>query len=288
MMFTALRLPRRVASTAIVILALFAGACGGVRPEIDTELTAPEPTPQAPAPTSEPVATSVPTPVPPSTPTEVPRDPWEVVTITAETATGIAHPGDSAFRFIETFDEAYGKRVRFEQMVLNPTYFGSDLTLMVTDGDVGDPWVKVQLPVRPNGTEAWVNTEGFSFDTHRFHATVDLSAFNVQVFDGDDLVVETGAVIGANGTPTPVGRWFINDKLEGDKGVYGNWILSLSAFSETLVRFNGALPVIAIHGTNSPQQVGEAISNGCVRVPNDVIDLLADTLPLGTPVDIVV
>ncbi len=59
----------------------------------------------------------------------------------------------------------------------------------------------------------------------------------------------------------------------------------LSSFSETLPSFSGGLPVIAIHGENDPDRVlGEAISNGCVRVSNEVIQFLAAYVPLGAPV----
>jgi lipoprotein-anchoring transpeptidase ErfK/SrfK len=34
--------------------------------------------------------------------------------------------------------------------------------------------------------------------------------------------------------------------------------------------------------------VGQEISNGCIRVPNDVIVRIAQTVPVGTPVHIVV
>lgn len=219
--------------------------------------------------------------------TPTPADPWETVVITAEPDTGLVHPADDEFRYIELYDGPDGEAVSFDQVVLNPTWFGSPLTLMVTEGSVGDEWVEVQLPVRPNGSTAWVRTDGFAFDSHRFHATVDLSSFHLSVFDGDELVAETAAVIGRDDTPTPVGRWYVNDKVPGDGAAYGSWILSLSAFSETLDTFDGGLPVIAIHGTNAPELVGQAVSNGCVRIPDEVVALLADTVPIGTPVEVV-
>jgi lipoprotein-anchoring transpeptidase ErfK/SrfK len=42
-----------------------------------------------------------------------------------------------------------------------------------------------------------------------------------------------------------------------------------------------------VHGTNNPGEVGQNISNGCVRVPNDIIEQIAMQAPLGTPVTIV-
>lgn len=241
-------------------------------------------------PTTVSVAKSTPEPTSvPAEPTPNPEviDPWEVVTVTADTETGILHVGNSEFRTIPLFDAPDGNPVAFSHSVLNPTYFHHELTLMVTDGRPGDEWVKVQLPVRPNNSEAWIKTDGFSFSTHTFHATVNLSDFQVTVYEGDELISETAAVIGREAAPTPIGTWFINDKIEGGGGAYGSWILSLSAFSETLETFNGGLPVIAIHGTNAPEMVGTAQSSGCVRVPNEIIEFLAEQLPLGTPVTIV-
>ena len=54
-----------------------------------------------------------------------------------------------------------------------------------------------------------------------------------------------------------------------------------------LYEFAGGPGRLALHGTNRPDQVGQDISNGCVRVPNDVILQIADRVPLGTPVEIV-
>ncbi|MDH3752962.1 MAG: L,D-transpeptidase [Acidimicrobiia bacterium] len=274
-----LRRPYRPGAIVVAMTLLAAACSGGARPELTT--TSIERPTVEPAPVEVEVVASAPDDVP------EPADPWEVVTITADPTTGRTIAGEPTFRSVEVFGEPDGEKVQFDQHVLNPTYFGSPLTLMVTEGSVGDEWVKVQLPVRPNGSEAWVDTDGFSFETHRYHAMVDLSDFFVQVFDGDDLISETDAVIGRESAPTPLGRYFVNDKLEGGGGVYGSWILSLSAFSESLDSFNGGLPVIAIHGTNSPELVGTAVSSGCVRVPNDIIEFLANELPLGTPVEIV-
>ena len=44
--------------------------------------------------------------------------------------------------------------------------------------------------------------------------------------------------------------------------------------------------MIGIHGTNEPDSIGRTVSNGCIRVDNDVITEMASFLPLGTPVTI--
>jgi hypothetical protein len=181
-----------------------------------------------------------------------------------------------------------GEPAVFEYGITNPTFFGNSLALMITDQTDDGEWLKVGIPVRPNGTEAWIRTEDADITSHRFSALINLTDRAVTVWDGEEVVVETTAVIGKAATPTPLGSFFVNDFVEKWEGsAYGPQILSLSAFSEAMDTFGGGIPVIAIHGTNRPDLMGGAHSNGCVRVPNEVVRLLAETVPIGTPVDIV-
>ncbi len=213
-----------------------------------------------------------------TTTTTVPVDPHE--TFVANIVPTVA--------VLNTFDEPDGERVSFEYAITNPTYFGNPLALMVIDETDDGRWLKVQIPVRPNGTEAWIRSGDAEITSHRFHAEVVLSDRSVTVWNGDEVVVQTGAVVGAQRSPTPVGQFFVNDLVQKwDGSAYGPYILSLSAFSEALESFGGGVPVIAIHGTNNPGLIGGAHSNGCIRIPNEAITVLAETVPMGTPVDII-
>ena len=40
----------------------------------------------------------------------------------------------------------------------------------------------------------------------------------------------------------------------------------------------------ALHGTNNPSSIGQAVSHGCVRLRNEDIAFLYDLVPVGTPV----
>ena len=203
-------------------------------------------------------------------------DPWVVTVATARSTVTVP----------AMFDAPAGERVQFDDPVSNPTYFGTELALLVLDRQ--EEWLQVQLPVRPNGTTAWVHQQQFTLSTHSFHAEVQLTKHRLRVWDGEDLLVDTSAVVGTNATPTPLGRFYVNDLVpaENPAGSYGPWILSLSAHSEVLDTFIDGRPVIAIHGTNRTDLLGTDSSNGCIRIPNDLVSLLAETVPLGTPVDI--
>jgi lipoprotein-anchoring transpeptidase ErfK/SrfK len=206
-----------------------------------------------------------------------PASPWQVAVAIARPE--VADP--------ELYDAPQGERVFFADPVTNPTYFGTDLAMLVVGEQAG--WLQVQLPVRPNGTTAWVKGASFTTETHTFHAEVHLSDHRLRVWNDDELVADTATVVGARATPTPVGRFYVNDliPMADPGGSYGPWILSLSAHSEVLETFADGRPVIAIHGTNRPDLLGTDASNGCVRIPNDIVTLLADLVPLGTPVDII-
>lgn len=168
----------------------------------------------------------------------------------------------------------------------NPTYFGNPLTMVVTQSD-GD-WLRVEIPARPNQTEGWIRASDVTLSTHDYHMVLDLPTFTLTAYQGDQVIAQTKVVIGKDQTHTPVGRFYINEKIKQSNpgGAYGPWILSTNAYSESLDSFDGGLPVVAFHGTNQPQLIGTKASNGCIRLPNDVVTKLADTIPAGTPVDI--
>ena len=71
-----------------------------------------------------------------------------------------------------------------------------------------------------------------------------------------------------------------------DSGAYGPYALGLSAHSDTLSEFAGGDGQIGLHGTDAPWSIGQDVSHGCVRVPNDVVTQLATSLRLGTPVTV--
>jgi len=96
-------------------------------------------------------------------------------------------------------------------------------------------------------------------------------------------------VTGDVGRETPVASTYIDEIMPGPSGAYGPWLLSLGVFSEAINTFGsaGGLPKVALHGTNRPDLLGQYASNGCIRLPNDVITMLASEVPVGTRVDLI-
>jgi hypothetical protein len=88
---------------------------------------------------------------------------------------------------------------------------------------------------------------------------------------------------------TPVVRAGIGEKIAGASlsPAYGDWVLSIAAFSEVLGTFGGGVPKLALHRTNQPELMGQYVSSGCVRIPNEVVRFIAESVPIGTVVDII-
>jgi lipoprotein-anchoring transpeptidase ErfK/SrfK len=171
--------------------------------------------------------------------------------------------------------------------ILSPTTeFGTQRVLLVLK-ERGE-WLKVRLPDRPNGTVGWIHTSDVELRTVTDKIDIDLSARVLRWYRDGRLVLETPVAIGAPDTPTPTGRTYITDLLDTpDGGSYGPFAAGVALHSNELSEFGGGDGQIGIHGTSDPSSIGQAVSHGCVRVPNEVITQLATSLPLGVPVTII-
>ena len=164
------------------------------------------------------------------------------------------------------------------------TQFGSTTTFLITD-KFGD-FYQVILPIRENNVRGWVHKSGIALASSNVKIVVDVSERRVTAWEGQNVLADINVVVGKDSTPTPRGLFFVTDIIDTETpgGVYGPFVLALSARSEVFDFFNGGEPITALHGTNSPGLLGTAASNGCVRMPNSISNLFAQHVPLGTPV----
>jgi hypothetical protein len=224
-----------------------------------------------------------PPPPPVEPPPSVPA--WQPVTVLISK--------DGVNGVIPVYDSPDGTRLAFpDGDVWSYTFRRNRLVTRLLQGTQGDEWVEVELPVRPNGARGWVRSENFNWSTVNHHIHIDVSDRSVTLYDGNSLVASTRAIVGKPATPTPALQGFLVEKLPNHSQqnasiVLGDWILMLSFFSEALNSFGGGLPRIALHGTHIPERVGEALSNGCIRIPNEIVETIALMAPLGTAVNIV-
>ena len=146
-------------------------------------------------------------------------------------------------------------------------------------------WYHVELPVKPNGITGWVRAADVRVVGVDTRIDIDLSARRVTFFRRGHVVLHATAAIGAPATPTPTGRYYVNQRLipSDPGGPFGPGAIGISAFSNVLTGWAQGGP-IAIHGTNEPWSIGRDVSNGCIRLPNATLKRLFDAVPAGTPV----
>jgi lipoprotein-anchoring transpeptidase ErfK/SrfK len=146
-------------------------------------------------------------------------------------------------------------------------------------------WFLVQLPIRPNGVTGWIHASDVDIYEVRTRITVDLSARRVTLFRDGRRVLTSRAAIGSSATPTPTGSFYVNQRLvpTDPSGPFGPGAVGISSFSNVLTGWTQGGP-IAIHGTNAPWSIGQAVSNGCIRLPNPTLRRLFRLAIAGTPV----
>jgi hypothetical protein len=166
-----------------------------------------------------------------------------------------------------------------------PNVFG---VLGVTKGrHCGPAWYHVRLPMRPNGAIGWIRAEAVWVGHVRTRIVIDVSQRRLTFFRNGRRVFSATVAVGAAATPTPTGRFYVNQLLipTDPGGPYGPGAIGISAFSNVLTGWTQGGPV-AIHGTNEPWSIGRSVSNGCIRLPNSVLRRLFRAVPTGTPVDV--
>jgi lipoprotein-anchoring transpeptidase ErfK/SrfK len=150
----------------------------------------------------------------------------------------------------------------------------------------GIAWYEVLLPMRPNGSSGWVREGDVTLRRIDQRIDVDLSKRLLSYYVHDKLEQRFHVGVGTDATPTGTGSFYVWVKVRYASPLqpYGIAALGLSGFSPVLSEWPGG-GRMAIHGTSSPTDLGNAVSHGCVRVLNDDLKRLLD-VPLGTPVRI--
>ncbi len=261
---------RVIAGAAAMTLALLSTGCSGSTAEPAASPTS----------TAAPIATAVTSSVPQSTTVGDPA-----AEVTAPEGESVAPAGlvvrpTSDIDVHEQPDASSPSRT-----VAATTSFGSATALLVTDQAPG--WVQVLVPGRPTGSTGWLpNDAAGTLQSVSMEIRVDLKSRTLVLTDGGTEVLRTSVAVGAPDTPTPTGTFSVTDKLDTQKpaGSYGRYAVGLSARSNVISEFAGGDGQIGIHGTDQPDSIGNAVSHGCIRAPETVMEQLNSALSLGTPV----
>ena len=172
---------------------------------------------------------------------------------------------------------------------------GSSPQVFLVDGmDVSGEWLPVWLPIPPNESQAFIHADDVELYTHSYRITVNQTNFTLTLTESEQPVIETQVGLGRAGRETRPGFYYTTELLQSPNpgGAYGPFAYGISGFAEdpeVINEFGGSegVAVLGIHGTNDPGALGSAVSSGCMRVNNDAITQMAETLPLGVPVEVV-
>ena len=151
----------------------------------------------------------------------------------------------------------------------------------------GPFWIRLRLPQRPNNVTAWVRRRALGpFHLVHTRLVIDRRKLRVTLFDRGRRRFRAPVGMGAPGTPTPSGRFWIREKFRvGGNPIYGTHAMGTAAYSNQLTDWPGG-GVIGLHGTNAPGLIPGRPSHGCIRLRNEDIARLYALTPIGTPLRI--
>ncbi len=152
----------------------------------------------------------------------------------------------------------------------------------------GTSWVHVRLPGRPSGRTGWIPTDHTRHSSTKWYISVKLATRQVSVFLDGRLQRRFRAIVGKPSTPTPRGRFFVEEAVAlSARAAGGPFALATSGRSRVLQEFDGGPGQIALHGTgNLAGTLGTAVSHGCIRLSTRAITWLARHIGAGVPVTV--
>jgi hypothetical protein len=153
----------------------------------------------------------------------------------------------------------------------------------------GQEWVEVRIPGRPNGRTGWVLRRALgAFHLTHLLVVVNRERLRMYLYRSGRRVWSAPVGVGKPGSPTPAGRYWINErfKISDPRSGYYPYAFGTTDFS-TLTDWPGG-GVVGIHGPYyDPQGIPGRISHGCIRLEVSDDFWLAAHVKLGTPVRVV-
>jgi lipoprotein-anchoring transpeptidase ErfK/SrfK len=158
------------------------------------------------------------------------------------------------------------------------------LAVAVKKGKKGkNAWYKITVPGRPNGRTGWVPAKQISIRSDPRQVVVFRGSRVVQLWKKDQLIYTSKVAVGASGMETPIGLYYVTVRFRPvTQPFLGSFAFETSAYSKLSEWPGGG--VVGLHGTTSPQLLGQAVSHGCIRISNATADFFRDRIPLGTPI----
>lgn len=117
---------------------------------------------------------------------------------------------------------------------------------------------------------------------------INLPSRMLELYSGNTLIKEYSVAVGKPSTPTPIGQFTVIDMEQNPTWVpFGRDLVVPSGPDNPLgYRWMGFFELYGIHGTNEPWTIGQALSNGCIRMQEENAEELFEIVSKGTPVKV--
>jgi len=153
----------------------------------------------------------------------------------------------------------------------------------------GRQWVQLRIPMRPNGRVGWVPRSALGrFGVTHEALVVDRRRLRMTFLVHGRVRWSAPVGVGAPGTPTPPGRFWIRERfaIADPTSGYWPWAFGTSDYS-TLTDWPGG-GIVGIHGPYyADGLIPGDISHGCIRLHARDDGWLGLHLTLGAPLRIV-
>jgi lipoprotein-anchoring transpeptidase ErfK/SrfK len=154
------------------------------------------------------------------------------------------------------------------------------------DPKTGEPtWYRITIPGRPNGRTGWIPAGSVSLKPIDRWLVIYRGSRKFEFYVNGKLNRAGKVAVGRPGMETPLGLYYVQAKFDPTWPVLGAYAFETSGYSKLSDWPGGG--VVGVHGTNTPQLIGQAVSHGCVRLYNKDIQYLRSVVGVGTPVKIV-
>lgn len=152
----------------------------------------------------------------------------------------------------------------------------------------GQQWIKLRIPMRPNGSVGWVHREALgAFNITHKQLVVNRRRLRIFFRVNGRVLWSAPVAVGRRSSPTPAGRFWIRErfKISDPRSGYGPYAFGTSDYS-VLTDWPGG-GVIGIHGPyHEPQAIPGHVSHGCIRLRVTDDAWLAHHLGRGTPLQV--
>ncbi len=148
------------------------------------------------------------------------------------------------------------------------------------DGAFGE----VVIPWNNNSQTGWINLNGLELSHTSTALIIKRSEHKLIILSHGEVLATLITGVGAAASPTPLGKFFVTERIDNPGGPYGAYAFGLSGFQPHPPAGWHGPAQMAIHGTNNPASIGTNMSAGCAHLAESSLKRLIPLVPLGTPV----